>query len=181
MKNISNKATFLVLSLAIISVTLPANGVEKSNYRIKNEIVNNEFKVDEQGEAILELVANSNYGFVENSGKIEFYDTSGQKVKSSFINSSGKWYYFDSNGIMVTGWQYISGRWYYFDLSGVKSIGWLTYKNNWYYLGNDGAMKTLQWINIDGNWYYFNEKGIMEKDTVVNGYKIDSNGIAEFK
>lgn len=181
MKNLSNKATSLILSLAIISVVLPVNATEKSNYQTKDEIMNNEFQLDEQGDAILELVADSNSGFVRNNGKTEFYNVSGQQVKSSLVNIGGKWYYFNSNGVMVTGWENISGKWYYFLDNGSKATGWLMYKNNWYYLGKDGIMKTLQWINIDGKWYYFNEKGIMEKDTVIDGYKIDCNGIAEFK
>ncbi|WP_455799761.1 hypothetical protein [Clostridium butyricum] len=54
-------------------------------------------------------------------------------------------------------------------------------EGHWYYLGEDGMMKSSQWVNIDGSWYYFNEKGIMEKDTIIDGFKINSNGISELK
>ena len=54
-------------------------------------------------------------------------------------------------------------------------------ESHWYYLGEDGMMKSSQWVNIDGSWYYFNEKGIMEKDTIIDGFKININGIAELK
>ena len=29
---------------------------------------------------------------------------------------------------------------------------------------------------IDGKWYYLNENGKMAYDTVIDGYKLDSNG-----
>lgn len=33
------------------------------------------------------------------------------------------------------------------------------------------------WKNISGNWYYFDENGYMVKDSEIQGWKIDSNGI----
>ena len=181
MRKSFNKAATLLLSLAIMNVIFPVNAAEKKQYETNIEIENNKLQVDDEGNAVLELVCDSNSGFVKNNGKTEFYDVSGRQAKSSWINISGKWYYFDLNGIMVTGWQRISNKWYYFLEDGSKVTGWLMDENHWYYLGEDGMMKSSQWVNIDGSWYYFNEKGIMEKDTIIDGFKINSNGILELK
>ena len=33
------------------------------------------------------------------------------------------------------------------------------------------------WLqDTDGNWYYMNENGEMSQNTIIDGYKIDSNG-----
>jgi hypothetical protein len=44
---------------------------------------------------------------------------------------------------------------------------WNTEGNSW----------SVGWKQIDGKWYYFNNNGYMAKDTVIDGYKIDNNGV----
>jgi len=53
------------------------------------------------------------------------------------------------------GWQQVSGSWYYLDSTGTKKTGW---------------------IQDNGSWYYLQASGAMAKDTVVDGYKLGSNG-----
>ena len=36
----------------------------------------------------------------------------------------------------------------------------------------------LGWYNIDNNWYYFDDSGAMMTNTIIDGWKIDGNGIA---
>ena len=40
---------------------------------------------------------------------------------------------------------------------------------------SSGAMKT-GWLNDGGNWYYLNTSGEMLSNTIVNGYKLGTNG-----
>lgn len=49
------------------------------------------------------------------------------------------------------------------------------YAGKWY---TEGSSFAIGWKNIDGKWYYFNEEGYMVKDRDVDGWYIDSNGIA---
>ncbi|EKQ53163.1 MULTISPECIES: glycoside hydrolase family 16 protein [unclassified Clostridium] len=65
---------------------------------------------------------------------------------------------------------------YYLDGDGNPYKGWLYLKDYWYYLDSDGKMKT-GWLNDSGNWYYLNEQGIMLKNTTIDGYTLDSNGV----
>lgn len=48
------------------------------------------------------------------------------------------------------------------------STGWWNAEGNSYSTG---------WKQIDGKWYYFNSNGYMAHDTIVDGYKIDNNGV----
>ncbi len=69
----------------------------------------------------------------------------------------GKWYHLSSSGEMSTGWMKdINGKWYYLKDSGVMATGW--HKDS------------------DGKWYYLNSDGSMAVNTVVDGYKVGTNG-----
>lgn len=112
-------------------------------------------------------VKDGNNYYLDNDG----YAATGWKA----VN--GKWYYFNDNGAMQTGWIQSGGKWYYLNKGGVMQTGWIKGSNNkWYYLSNDGAMMTGWLQDTDGNWYYMNENGEMSQNTIIDGYKIDSNG-----
>lgn len=65
------------------------------------------------------------------------------------------WWYSEGKS-WVTGWRQLDSKWYYFEQDGYMKTGWLKDKDNkWYYLKNDGSMAY---------------------DTIVDGYKIGSNG-----
>lgn len=94
------------------------------------------------------------------------------------------WYYADSNGNLVTGWQFINGKWYYFGKdfvmysdgmyeiggkyyffypSGAMGTGWIarTFEYGdgssdivWYYASDSGALVS-GWQWIGNAWYYF--------------------------
>ena len=68
------------------------------------------------------------------------------------------------------------GFWQYKEADGTIAIGWTLIGNNWYYFDANGAMKTGWLKDSSGKWYYLNESGIMVKDTIINGYKIGSDG-----
>ena len=85
------------------------------------------------------------------------YNENGQPLRNAwFQDGSGKWYYLQTNSYMTTGWRYIDGKWYYFDKSGVMQTGWIqTIEDEWYYLSSDGTLAT---------------------NTVIDGYRVASNG-----
>lgn len=68
------------------------------------------------------------------------------------------------------------GNWQYKKADGTLATGWTRIGNEWYYFDSTGALKT-GWLNDNGKWYYLKESGAMAKDTVVNGYKIGSDGV----
>lgn len=73
-------------------------------------------------------------------------------------------------------WYRINSSWYFLRNTGLYATGWNEVDNNWYYMGSDGSMKT-GWIYSSGKWYYcYSGSGAMAVNTIVDGYKVDSNG-----
>ena len=67
--------------------------------------------------------------------------------------------------------------WQYKKADGTLAIGWTSIENQWYYFDSTGAMKTGWFQDTSGKWYYLKESGVMAKDTVIDGYKIGSDGV----
>jgi len=78
------------------------------------------------------------------------------------IGASAEWKQ-DSNG-----WWNIEGSSY--------STGWKEIDGEWYYFNSNGYMKT-GWIQDRGKWYYLYSSGAMAKNTTINGYTLDFNGV----
>ncbi|MDN3019003.1 metallophosphoesterase [Paenibacillus sp. BSR1-1] len=97
-------------------------------------------------------------------------------MKKGWIQVTGKWYYFESSGAMKTGWVQLNEKWYFLDIEGVMKTGWLLFKDDWYYLQSNGAMKT-GWLNETGKWYFFKADGTMAKNTKIQRYVFDKNGV----
>jgi len=77
------------------------------------------------------------------------------KTNAEWKKDNKGWWYSEGKS-WVTGWRQLDSKWYYFEQDGYMKTGWLKDKDNkWYYLKNDGSMAY---------------------DTVIDGYKIDSNG-----
>ncbi|OCA97247.1 DUF4830 domain-containing protein [Clostridium beijerinckii] len=73
-------------------------------------------------------------------------------------------------------WNQDNNGWWYSDGS-EYSIGWKQIDGEWYYFGNNSYMKTGWFQDKNDKWYYFNNNGSMAKNTCINGYTLDSNGI----
>jgi len=114
-------------------------------------------------------------------------------------NDAGQWFYY-KDGKALTGTQTIDGVKYFFETTGVLKTGWVKDGSNWrYYTGNkvavdwldisdkryyftkDGLMVSGKWLEIGGKWYYFNADGSLAKNTKVDGYEVDKNGVRKTK
>ena len=104
-----------------------------------------------------------------------YYTNSEGIMQTGWINISGKTYYLTSTGKMQTGWLQQDGKWYYFYESGRMVKGWVERPEGWYYTNSQGIMQT-GWQTINGKRYYFTSSGLMATNTVIDGYKIGSDG-----
>ncbi|WP_243429406.1 glycoside hydrolase family protein [Clostridium botulinum] len=102
-------------------------------------------------------------------------------------------------GEMATGWIEIDSRWYFLYPNKTEKYGvthpqgematdWTEINSKWYYLytkktekdGNThyiGEMAT-GWIKLNEKWYYLYSDGKMACNTTIDGWSINSNGVA---
>lgn len=128
---------------------------------------------------------NTNTGNTGNSGNTGNNNTGSNPVPTTpnptpvttgwVMASNGKWSYNNADGTKFKGWLNSSGTWYYLDVDGTMATGWKYINNKWYFLENSGVMRT-GWLNDNGTWYYLNASGEMMSNTVIDGYKLGSNG-----
>jgi len=78
------------------------------------------------------------------------------------INASAEW---KQDNI---GWWYTEGNSW--------SMGWRLMDEKWYYFDDNGYMKT-GWVRSGNKWYYLYSSGAMAKNTSINGYVLDSDGV----
>jgi len=115
---------------------------------------------------------------VNNAGQYLYYLNGKPLTGSKIIN--GVNYFFDTDGVLRTGWIKDDNNWRYY--SGNKMVtGWIDLvvngSNKTYYFTEDGLMVSGKWIQIDGKWYYFYSDGSLAKNTRVDGYEVDINGV----
>lgn len=89
-------------------------------------------------------------------------------------------YFFYSNGALQTGWVKDGDNWRYY--SGNKAIvGWYDIgdngNNKTYYFNKDSIMMSGKWLEIDGKWYYFYVDGSLARNTKIDNYEVDENGM----
>ena len=109
-------------------------------------------------------------------GKWYYLEQSGEMAKGWKLIDE-KWYYLEESGEMAKGWKLIDGKWYYLEQSGEMAKGWKLIDEKWYYLEESGEM-AKGWKLIDGKWYYLEQSGEMAVNTIIDGWKIDLNGVA---
>ncbi len=69
------------------------------------------------------------------------------------------------------------GRGYRYRYREEYFVSWAYLKDAWYYFGKDGYMLT-GWQQYKGNWYYLDRvSGAMKSSCVVDGYRLDENGV----
>ncbi|WP_101877829.1 transglutaminase-like domain-containing protein [Lachnoclostridium edouardi] len=126
----------------------------------------------------------------------------GSYLKNEWLETDGKWYYLDENGIMVTGSYIVNGKEEQFGTDGVwidtskaqeasnadnslMNYGpgisrWGRDDRGWYYQNFDGSRVQNTWEEIWGVWYYFNGEGYMMEnawiDTNGKRYRVGEDG-----
>lgn len=102
-----------------------------------------------------------------------YYNSSGQKVRSSWITVGRYRYYADSEGCLVLNdWIKSGSNYYYVNRNGAMYTDkHLKVDGKYYYFGSDGAMET-GWVKDDGSWYYFASNGVRQKSwQTIDGRK----------
>ena len=133
-------------------------------------------------------VSNGSYTYTKENGQLakdewvydngNWYYFSGISMKTGwFKDSNGNWYMLGPTGKMQTGWfKHANGEWYYLDpVSGILQKGWIFSHNDWYYLRDDYSM-AKGWFEVDGKVYHATSKGAIDKNMIVDGYKLDATG-----
>lgn len=151
---INHKITSIVLTLGLISSSIYTINVNAETLNSKIQVSN--------------LNLSNSYN-IKNENLIK-------SSKEGWINTNGIWYFY-KNGIMQTGWLNDNSIWYYLNENGSMATGWYKVDSNWYYSNSNGVMQT-GWLNDNGTWYYLNSSGEMVTNTIIDSWKIDSNGIA---
>lgn len=72
-------------------------------------------------------------------------------------------------------WVQSKGKWYFINRNGVRHKGWLTVSGKTYYLGADYA-KVSDWQLIKDNWYFFDKDGVLRRNTYVDCWTTNSKG-----
>ena len=109
-------------------------------------------------------------------GSVWYYQEDGKQA-TGWKKIKGDWYHFKENGVMSSGWVKDGSHWYYLKPTGQMQTGWLKDKGTWYYLEESGRMKASQWFQVSGKHYYVDSSGALAVNRVVDGYKLDSNGV----
>lgn len=92
------------------------------------------------------------------------------------------YYYFNGDGSLYTGWLKENGKTYYLNeldnsLQGTMFTGWIRREEKTYFADSNGEILE-GWNQIDGSWYYFYPgSGEMARNTQVDGFTVDSDGI----
>lgn len=98
-------------------------------------------------------------GWVQSGGKTYYYEQNGVMAKG-LRYLDGNYYYFLSDGSMVTGWLKLDGEYYYMLNNGALTTGWRQIGDDWYYLRPDSGKCVINdAIEIDGYWYFFKIDG----------------------
>lgn len=86
--------------------------------------------------------------------------------------------------VKTIGWhQNAYGEWFYMPYIN-WATGWQNLGGKWYYFGEDefDSYARRGWNQIEGKWYYFNPSTCdMVSNTTVDGYYINTDGVATFK
>ena len=138
-------------------------------------------------------------GWLEDEGGTRYCDANGALV-TGWKEIDGIWYYFEQEcGYRLTNTrQEIDGILYCFDETGrpgtveaerpegeqqptadsgaAAAVGWQQIDGSWYYFDTNGSACT-GWQEIDGSWYYFDADGRMARDTEIDGYYVNTDGI----
>lgn len=111
-----------------------------------------------------------------------WFDGNGENTYSAKgeWKGSGSFFWFEDS----TGW-YPSSCWQKISKDGVFAFSYGTKdgkiaNTGWYYFKDNGYCACNEWLEIDGSWYYFDENGNYLRDTWIDGYYLDDNGVQSY-
>lgn len=135
----------------------------------------------------------NNVGWVTDSGRTYYYDTSSNMVKG-WLNIGGKTYYLHpSTGVLQKGWLTIGGNKYfagpskgeiqknawvdgkYLQSNGVMATG-LTKVGSKKYLFDSSGKRMTGWVKYSGYYYYFNSSGVMQRKKWIDNKYVKKGG-----
>lgn len=96
-----------------------------------------------------------------------------------WIQDETGWRYQCSNGSFLSNEDCLIGNHCYtFNEDGYLVSGWTEHDGHLYYTNPDGTVGH-GWIQKEdtNEWYYFDENGCAMRNTTVDGYVLDSNGV----
>ena len=163
--NIKLGSIFNPLSIA------KATDYEDGDITSKLEVIENNININKLGEY------NVTYKVSDSKGATKKKTIKVTVINQGWVKKNDKWYYYKEDGNIHKGWLNENGVWYYLRNNGEMVTGWLNLNGTWYYLDGNGAMVT-GWLNLNGTWYYMYSSGEMATNTTIDGWKIDSNGVA---
>ena len=108
-----------------------------------------------------------------------FYSNgAGEMLANKWLEYKDEWYYLKSSGAMAKSWLELGGKWYYMSSDGVMQTGWQEIGGETYYMSTTTGYCATGWCKIDGKTYYFDPVSCkMARNTTINGYKVDENGV----
>lgn len=110
-------------------------------------------------------------GWVEEEGKLRFYEDETYYATDSWKKKDNDWYYLNEDGYITTSSMVDE---FYVNAEGKRvSNTWISVfneddydsenapENFWFYYGKDGKSTQSKWIKLDDNHYYFDSEGRM--------------------
>ena len=119
-------------------------------------------------------------GWIQEEGKIRYYNEDGSYTRNNFQKIGSRSYYFDKDGYLVTGWLVKGNDTYYlkqtgeFGVKGCLLKGWQNIGKYRYHFDSSGVM-TLGWITSGGKTYYMKKTG----EDGIRGHML--KGLAEHR
>ena len=73
-------------------------------------------------------------------------------------------------------WKQTDGNWYCYEpIINTPVTGWFNYEGQKYCADSKGLMLT-GWQKVDKKWYYLYNDGHLARNTIIDGYYMDSDG-----
>ena len=132
----------------------------------------------------------ASYGWVDLAENCAWYDYetntwywtnatgTGLDTKDGWKKTSDGYFGYVENGKLVTGVKTINGKQYYFYDSGYLAMGITNYQGKAYVIDDNGNLVNYKegWNTLGDESFYI-KNGVALKNTVVDGYYIDRNGL----
>ncbi|MGT2711470.1 RICIN domain-containing protein [Streptococcus oriscaviae] len=120
-------------------------------------------------------------GWQKVEGRHYYFKSSGAMAANEWIDHtyyvdiSGKW--IPSKKLASPGWKKdAKGYWYQHADATYPKNAWRLIDKKWYYFDGSGYMVT-GWRNIKNKWYYFYPSGHMARNTYINKYYVNNEGV----